>query len=271
VYFYILLIDTLKAMCKNWFILCGWILAVLVGGCAQREEGCTDPYALNFEAAANKDCCCEYPQLKLRLYYMVGNSTFEAGDELEDEYGNRASLLGFVFYVSDVRLRGDGAWWYCSDSTEVSGERVPNRYCLARSGVGLYEVGRWSRVGAYDSVGLSIGLDEAATTADYSLYSGGHPLAVQSDSMYSVLYDSYLYQKWRFAYSGDTTTYIVRAPAYDTIVSMPIMGELGTDVQVSMDVQLQGLLDGVDLGSMDSATIARLVGENVLRGVGVHL
>lgn len=47
-------------------------LSMVLNSCYQRVEGCTDTNAVNFNAMADDDCCCNYPSVNFQLQHRFG-------------------------------------------------------------------------------------------------------------------------------------------------------------------------------------------------------
>ena len=100
-------------------------IAVLLPSC-KRNEGCTDPSAINYDLDAEKDCCCEYStppptggQNITVSSNITGNTTWTSN--------NRYLLVGFI-YVED------GATLTIEPGTIIKGDKPTKGTLIVKRG-----------------------------------------------------------------------------------------------------------------------------------------
>lgn len=81
------------------------LACLLLQACTQKEEDCTNPAAVNFNAAAEIDCCCQLPQIRLRFSHVLDSVTLSEGFIAQDNFGTFIQLDQVSFLASNVRLR----------------------------------------------------------------------------------------------------------------------------------------------------------------------
>ncbi|WKZ66005.1 MAG: hypothetical protein QY325_14700 [Flavobacteriales bacterium] len=98
-------------------------IAVALPAC-KKKEGCTDPLALNYDADADKDCCCEYPQASTGgtvevTANITTNTTWTSN--------NKYLLKGFI-YVED------GATLTIQPGTIIKGDKPTKGTLIVKRG-----------------------------------------------------------------------------------------------------------------------------------------
>lgn len=104
--------------------------AVSLPAC-KKKEGCTDPAALNYDADADKDCCCEYSTVKQFTVTDLGGGVQQVEGETEVDFtftsGTKWLLKGFV-YVNG------GATLTVQPGTIVKGDKDSKGTLIVRRG-----------------------------------------------------------------------------------------------------------------------------------------
>lgn len=80
-------------------------------GCYENRVDCLDPDATNYDVRADEACpdgCCEYPEFRLDVARMWGDTTLASVDELTDGTGNSFEITRFRFYLSELELGTTG-------------------------------------------------------------------------------------------------------------------------------------------------------------------
>jgi hypothetical protein len=170
-------------------------ILILLGlpACYEPVEGCLDPVAVNYEVGADKDCCCEYPNLVLRVEHTLYDSlTFRFGDTLNLN-GQPLIFTRFQFLLSGIRLWRGGAAQSIDETVEFSAfgdgggietAVLPDDFLLASRNTNTYTVGSFTYPGNYDSLSLNLGLQPPARFAIPGSFPDEHPLSLTPDSMY---------------------------------------------------------------------------------------
>jgi len=238
------------------------LLAVLaVVGCYEEKEGCLDATALNFDVSADKDCCCEYPKLILKVNYKKNDTTSFSKLEYLGDAGHVYKVESFAFFLSHVEVKGQsGAWVDVDDSTEYwifdaqdAPEKgiVSNNVVLVEDNVLKYDFGDFADFGSYDSVRFDIGMDGLQESVIPDSLSKEHALGVGKDSMW-VSPKVYLQQKWVIVTDTSAANYKV-----DTFfvqgANVPLnlaygSGHLvpkGKNYELKIDVNILKWLEGV--------------------------
>jgi hypothetical protein len=184
------------------------MMIVFFTASCDKKEGCTDKTALNYDADAEVDCCCEYAPViyadstayKLHMHQYVGDLVFTPGNTYS--IGGVLTQLDIArFYVSNIRLVD-------ADGNEMPFYKV---YLLADAGFEEYDLGS-NVTGNFTKIRFDIGVDAGANHTDPGDYPSSHPLSYQSPAMN---------WGWSFGY-----------------IFMLIHGEVDTDADGSTDASL---------------------------------
>jgi hypothetical protein len=171
-----------------------WGLLLLFTACYQPQEGCLDLAATNFDANADKNCCCNYPALQLNITQNYGSTTFKEGSIFQDA-GNAFFVLKNVsFYLSDFTVTQNGQSYSVLDTvtlwTKPTGAITPVRrlftddFLLVRRSSVNNEIGVFRQEGSFDGIRFRLGLPDSALNVLPARASVGHPLSTQTDSMW---------------------------------------------------------------------------------------
>lgn len=175
-------------------------LALLLSTCAQLEEGCLDAYALNLTVDADKACdnCCTFPQLRLDLLHKIqvqdSLKNLALGTEVyADGAGNPLRISDIRFYLGAVEmLKSDGSAvatqgklsLYKPDKSKFD---APDYYALvAPASLARIVASTFRKAEQVVALRLQLGLSEPAGQADPASAPSGHPLAIQSPSMWDA-------------------------------------------------------------------------------------
>jgi hypothetical protein len=172
-----------------WLAIAGGLPA-----CFEPQEGCLDIAATNFDASADKDCCCEYPQLILSLDQRFGDPIFLNDSIYLSTDGHPFRIRSIAFYLSDFQLFQNGNALAVSDTltlqtfAEAANDTLPTRFTddflLVRRTPIDYAVGTFRPDGAFERVRFRLGLSAEAQRVVPSLAPTSHPLYLQSDSLW---------------------------------------------------------------------------------------
>lgn len=153
----------------------------------QKEEGCTDETANNFNAEAEVACenCCTYNVAETTLRLMIeheGNgSAFALNQTYTDDFGNDYRFTRLQYYMSGIAL-ADGGNMIMS-----------NEYLLVDPSQTAFDLGTVNGSGHYHDVMMTIGIDSATNHADPALQPNGHPLAFQTPSTHWSWSSGYIF------------------------------------------------------------------------------
>lgn len=251
-----------------WAFLLG--LSILLNSACQREEGCLDASATNYDVSADLNCCCEYPVFEFRIFRVAGSADYSPDSAYVDAGNNAFSIADVRFYISEVHLVNDsGTEVGVTDSIGIekldgSGALVEDNFIRVNPDQNLYELGTILTQGNFNTVRFTVGLAEDVNHGNPDIFSVDHPLAIQSDSLHIDQQSGYKFNAMDIVISNDTTSYFVSGDqnAVELEIDYDITAVKAFDVEVQIDVDLLALLDGVDFSVDDFNTIQSKIVNN---------
>ncbi|MBK6931584.1 MAG: hypothetical protein IPH12_12260 [Saprospirales bacterium] len=246
-----------------WFLFCPLLLA----SCYEPREGCLDIEATNFDAAADKNCCCTYPALKLTFLPRFDTLVWKPDTAYQYAPGKWFRIKQAVFYLSDFQLLQQGAPARISDSLEFSllgpaGDTVRqtliNDFQLIRRTVIDYTAGAFRPGGTFESIRFRVGLPASAQRVIPDLAPDGHPLRRQAEGMWQGPDTGYVALKLvitRDSLPGTAPdTLWFSRPDFDSAVIQKdaiFRHESGYDFRLQLQVDFRELFRSVDLSTGD--------------------
>ena len=253
---------------RRWFYLL--LFPMLWMGCGEDIEGCLDPNAANFDPSADVSCCCEYPQLTVKLSYSnyaSDSSSFALNVPYNDDNGQVFAVSDLRFYLSDFELiRSDNSVVTVTDTLEVMLRNgtlatLTDDFCLVRNSVFKYNIGTTDVSGDFTKIRFKVGLDSIASLVSPQDLETAHPL--HSDfGMFSN--DSYSYNKIAIitdtSFSDVVSTYIINAEAVEIELDYNFTINSGFDTEIKINADLKNLLKTIDFQNDDyNAIISKIV------------
>lgn len=276
------MINKINMNKAQWVML---LVVFLFAGCYNEKEGCLDPVALNFDVSADKDCCCTYPKLKLKVNYTVNDTTsFSKLSYFEDVGGQVYKIESFAFFLSHVEMKGGaGEWIDGEDSSEqwvFDMQGMPQKVAVSSNVVLIedtkltYDFGKFADYGSYDSVRFVIGMDDLQKTVIPDSLPEGHALGFGVDSMW-VSPKVYLQQKWIVVtdtsvmnYKVDTFLVSGENVAFDLVYTPSVLLPKGEDYELKIKVNIVKWLKGIDWqGDLDE--ISSKLGSNSTNAISL--
>ena len=168
-------------------------LFFLISACYEPRDGCLEIEATNFDASADKNCCCTYPALKLTMLPRFDTLVWKPDTAYEYLPGQWFRLKQAVFYLSDFQLQQQGQTILTSDTVNLSlwgaaGDTVKQTFVndvkLFRRTVVGYTIGTFRPSGTFESIQFQLGLPDAVQKVIPGLTPEGHPLRLQSENLW---------------------------------------------------------------------------------------
>lgn len=247
---------------------CTLILAFagLATSCYQPKKACLDIEAVNFDATADENCCCQYPRLFFRLEHRYDTLTFREGDPYPQPDGHWFRLQKVIFYLSEVKAYRGTEEFGITDSLElpVFGPAVTdtleqfltNDFMLIRRTPLEYPAGAFPVSGSFDRIRCRLGLPAAAQNVIPTKAPNGHPLAAQSEKLW--LDRDRGFEAMRIIFNRDTLsttapdTITLARPEFDNFMlegTGTFVHKSGFDFYVPLQANYKELFRDVDLAN----------------------
>ena len=245
-------------------------LVLLAGSLASctKKEGCMDMQALNYDADAEVDCCCEYV------------SSFDLQTEWQAMVGGEALVNGGIYNVFGMDVRFDLAQFYVSNLRLVradGSEEAVQDYLLVTSDQTEFILEGFEP-GDYDMVRFDIGVDSITNHADPSTYPLNHPLGPQFPPMHWSWDAGYIFIRLDATADQDMDgtpetafqMHLGKDPYLRTVeLAFPVQTASGDEPTLAVRVDWAVLFTGVDMAgdltthTGDNLALTEIVVENI--------
>ena len=272
-----------------------FLLLLSISNCKEKVEGCLDIEASNFAFSADESCpddCCIYPNMTFEIAFRWDTLSLIYGNPYTLSNDSVIKITKTKFYISDISLTNETESLMVLDQIElvVNGSTgtetfVDDFTLMSRDFSSFnYEIGEIRGSGVFDSLRFTVGLNQLANQVEPTSAPDGHPLSIQSDSMWSVE-NAYVFNK--LIMTPDTSTMV---PAdtfefnitdvtgvlnYGVEVVLPFKYELevGTDIQVPIIVDYFKWFQGIDFevdSTVDSIEVVEDIVKNTAEAFSIN-
>lgn len=234
------------------------------------EEGCTDPLAKNFDPEADKNCCCQYYQLRFDIDHSTDTfgTTFGILNYYNDAAGDPYQIKSSALLISDVSLlKADGTAYNVSDSiltTLQNGNSswLRDDFLYLKPGTFISNVGSFVNFGDFNKIRFLVGLSGIAAQSDGNALASSHPLS-SSNAFYNAVNGTYRTGRWEIIKNvTDTTVYELS----DTVwveLDYSISCRDGFDTVIPLGFNYSTLMQDIVFVSDDSLTVLQKIKNNV--------
>lgn len=238
-----------------------------LSACYEPREGCLEIEAANFDASADKNCCCIYPVFNLTLLPRFDTLIWKPDTAYEYAPGKWFRLKQSVFYLSDFQFQQQGTTFLTTDTLslnvwgaagDTSLTTFVNDFELVRRTAVNYSIGTFRPAGTFESVRFRIGLPDAAQKVIPELAPEGHPLRLQGENLWLGRDTGFVALKLVFTRDTfettlpDTLTFSL--PDFSGVVLQqdgPFFHEGGYDFNLQLTSDYRELFRNVDLSTGD--------------------
>lgn len=270
-----------------WIVLIPVILSMLPA-CYQRQEGCLDITAVNFDVEADRPCadCCEYPNLTLEFQHRVILPDTELVFQYDSLYylENQPDVFfrfrRIRFYVSNLEFRNANSVATLSDSLEMlvpdgMGDslevRIPDNVMLVdKEQFSSRELGSFRGSGFFDQIRFWVGVGPLVQQADPNTAPEGHPLRIQPDSLNWSAGEGYIAANLillRDPGSEDSTQVKLIDPQLVVLpLNPPVEIKPGFDLRLRLRINYLAWLEGLNLATASEAEIAQQIAQQIANG-----
>ncbi len=253
-------------------------LIIAMAACQDPTEGCLDLEATNFDAAADEDCCCNYPRLILSYRYFYDNDTmptFKLDENYALENGDTVQFRNFAMYISDVGLVQNGTFIIGEDSLKIykrnpeldSTIQVRNINILRR-GSPSSSAGLFPYTGMFEQLRFRFGLDPELNSSPVDDFPRGSVLGQQADTLHTLMDgEGYIFLKLvlYFQETDMEQTFIITGDQNSFILERDIDFNTtrGVDRIVVMKLNFKNLIAGIDFDMDPDQVISEKLKENI--------
>lgn len=258
---------------RLWLVVFGLLL---FANC-NRVEGCLEADASNFDPGADKNCCCEYPNLTLQVYPVVGPTNFTDTDTLYDSSGNPYLLPELQLYLSQFQMiEPNGEATGVSDSLAITledtagnsyEEKVADSYILLDTDNTSYEVGTFLNFTEFSTLEFYVGVDSLINLTSPATFDEEHALYTQDPVMYDEDVSSYLFVRAEVQVIGESEPRIYTIYGEDAFkkIEIPyaIVGHQSFDTPLELTADVEAMFDSIDFLANSDNFITEKIVENL--------
>lgn len=253
------------ATCPLLFAFCLFFTA-----CFEPKKACLDIEAVNFDATADENCCCQYPRLILRVEQRYDTLSYLENSAYELPSGQWFRLKKVIFYLSDFRMYRGSEEFIVTDSldlpvfgpapTDTLSRYLVNDFALVRRTPLEYPAGAFPVSGIFDRAQVRLGLPAAAQSVIPTKAPSGHPLSAQAEKLW--LDRDRGFEAMRLIFARDSAsatvpdTLTLARPDFDGFIltaNGTFTHRTGYDFGVQMLVDYRELFRNVDLANGSAA------------------
>ena len=233
-------------------------------------EGCIDPIAKNFDAEADKNCCCQYYQLRFDIDHSIDSfgTAFNLMNYYTDAAGAAYQIKSSALLISEISLiKADGTAFQISDSILTtlqngSSSWLRDDFIYLKPGTFISNIGGFINIGDYSKVRFLVGLNGTATESDGAVLASQHPLSA-SNGFYDGISRRYRSGRWEIIKNiSDTTVYELS----DTVwveLDYSVSCRDGFDTAVPLGFNYNTLVQDIVFANDDSLTVLQKLKTNI--------
>lgn len=227
-------------------------------GCREPLEACLDVRASNYTAAADRNCCCEWPRLSFAVEHLAMENIHSPVDTYFTSNGQAYRLLSMDFVLSDFQLHfRDQQVVTMMDSFILAGDAggmhwVHDDITVLTRDASSFSPGRFIGMGELDSVSFLLGLPESVREATPDDFPESHPFRLAGAERWEAASGYTMARAWILSIpAGDTLQWTLRESKR---IVLPVEGfiQSGRSVSLGLKVDYDAWFRNQDLspGSM---------------------
>lgn len=226
----------------NWVWLALACLMLCTSNCREPLEGCLDRRAVNYTAAADQNCCCEWPELRFSVEHLMQETVHVPDSSYVTLSGQAYRLFRVDMVLSDFKLHfRDLQPVTLLDSIRLrdgsaDADWIKDDIVVLDRDVAFISPGRFIAQGELDSISFLLGLPESLRGGKPEDLPSGHPFRVQASERYSEGEGFAVARAWLIRQpSGDTLQWVLREARR---VAIPVGQSLAPGRTVSLTLRV---------------------------------
>lgn len=238
-------------------------LLLLLTSCYERQEGCLDIRARNYDFTADDSCddCCDFPIMKLGVSHMWGDTTLMEDSIYLNSFNQEIQILKAQFLLSEISL-SDGldseTVSEMIDVVDINGNTLtlPSNFALIDTDLFNYSVGSFEKAKDYTRLHMTFGIDGLFTNDG----------VVDENGFFDEETLTYTNFKMQYVFNNDTSLYNLIGPSnslpleFDGFFELPI----GIDFVIPLSVDYQKLFEGIDFSKLGSEETDQMIIDNII-------
>ena len=258
-----------------------FLLCYLVFQSCTPVEGCKDPLASNFDPEADKNCCCQYYQLKFEIDHNVDSlgTDFNLLSAYPDADLNFYQVKSSAILISSISLiNRSGESFSVIDKIELplssgGSELFTNDFNVIKPGTFINSIGGFSSFGDFERLRFLVGLNNSASRANaLEIYDNTNPLSyLNSNAFFDANSNTFNYGKWEIinTNTSDTSFYKIA----DTVwIELPInvVAKDGLDTRIPLRLNYSILFEGISFTNDNQVLIEQKIKNNLRNAFSIQ-
>jgi hypothetical protein len=253
---------------KPYFLQIGFYFFIFISlfACQKQVEGCTQPIASNYQADADKDCCCTFYNLELSLKHLAADSLsfFSINAPFELNSGQIITPLSFNLLISDIQLYNrNNQNFSINDSsayllTNGISNDLANDFTLFSPNIFSASIGKFTQLDTFNRLSFTVGLDNRLSQiSPAAITDANNPLSfLASPLLYNSAAARYNTAVFRFAVSNSTDTVTFAFPT-NVRIELPcnVAAVDGRNTRINLNIYYATLFDNINFQTHTADTI----------------
>lgn len=246
-------------------------ILLLLSQCATPIENCADPIAQNYDASADRNCCCTYYQLRLALNHQWNDTTsFAYNSPFTDVNGDTFEIQDIKLYISDAHLVDaqsnteqvyDSIFLVQTNSTSAW---YRDDFTFMGAGDLNLDLGDFFSFGTYEQLKFAVGLSPEVRQTDPNQVSDTEHSLYTDNALYDATNSTYYLGRIQFIVPSQLDTFdIFLTDSAQIQLDTTIMCVDGANTSISLDVNYEKLLNGVSVSSTNTSNMATQLKTNL--------
>ncbi len=265
---------------KLFHILLLGLIVVTSSSCYEKEDGCLDAEAVNFDVTADENCCCSYPKMVLTMSHAYEDSGLSFGTNYLNNINSPFQVLSVQYYLSGFSLVDNSNNSFVTTSTvslpQLTGGNIETAddFVLINRGVfaNVDSIGFFPTYGIFEKLQFEIGVKEVAKNTDPEKVDESFPLATQTDSMW---YNNGQYVAAKIMLKPDTVEIsdtITINIFENSLVSLDSQLELSRATHLNLQLQVDYAVwfNGIDFQNDSQQSIMNQIQSNLASSLSFY-
>ena len=232
------------------------LLIILLASCYEKQEGCLDFRAKNYDFSADKPCsdCCTYPSMRLGVSHEWGDTTLMSDSIYYNLANQPIRILNAQFYLHQVSLTDNGQKVSVVEKlsvTDLAGfvSEISAANAFVQSARFNYTLGSFEEAQTYDGLDFKLGIDGQYTNESL----------VENESFFDV--ETFEYVNFRMEYisdiiAQDTLQFELKGLDFVANINLDATLEipLGVDFTLKILADYQLLFNDIDIINIETPT-----------------
>ena len=213
-------------MLRILYIFCS---IILLASCYEKQDGCLDIRAENYDFSADNPCedCCSYPTMSLRIQHNWGDTLLFIDSIYTNDLNQQLQILNVQFYISEINLLSDGVRYNTKENINVvtqsgSTSSIVDDITFIQNSRLNYAIGSFEDAREFDGMSFLFGINGNFSAADESN---------------SFVEDIEMFDETTFVHTNFKMDYVHHAVSPDTL-SFNL-----SDIETTQELQFTGKID----------------------------